>query len=70
MANLEDPENPENPKGYKIKQQLNEVFKKNGKTLSSTGFSALLFVNNATEVNFQLLLKLFDCILNYNCYNC
>ena len=35
----------------KKESTINDILQKNGKAVSSTGFSAILFVNNATEVN-------------------
>ena len=34
----------------KKESTINDILQKNGKAVSSTGFSAILFVNNATEV--------------------
>ena len=36
----------------KKESTINDILQKNGKAVSSTGFSAILFVNNATEVRF------------------
>ena len=36
----------------KKESTINDILQKNGKAVSSTGFSAILFVNNATEVMF------------------
>ena len=35
----------------KKESTINDILQKNGKAVSSTGFSGILFVNNATEVN-------------------
>ena len=35
----------------KRENTINDILQKNGKAVSSTGFSAILFVNNATEVS-------------------
>ena len=35
----------------KKESTINDILQKSGKSVSSTGFSAILFVNNATEVN-------------------
>ena len=38
--------------------KINHILKKHGNAFSSTGFSAFLFVNNATEVNHILSLEI------------
>ena len=38
----------------KKESTINDILQKNGKAVSSTGFSAILFVNNATEVSILL----------------
>ena len=39
--------------------KINDIIKKNGNAVSSTGFSAVLLVNNATEVKHILGLRNF-----------
>ena len=44
----------------KKESTINDILQKSGKSVSSTGFSAILFVNNATEVNIWVFLY-FQC---------
>lgn len=48
----------------KKESTINDILQKNGKAVSSTGFSAILFVNNATEVTIlrNLVFYIFNSI--------